>query len=131
MYWKRDLKFWKERRFKLSDSDVIDIAQVCVIIHNILDCICVNGELDDEIDANGDALRPNEIIDEIYYPAELNGVHIDNIDYPQDFTQNDENQDLTVIQTLFSTINCLCDKYTHVALQVVVTYHVWSKQGDM
>ena len=52
----------REHRPEWSASEIIRFVHVCVIIHDMLVRMQVHGAIEDEVDSNRNALRPNKVI---------------------------------------------------------------------
>ena len=71
-------RFGSLRRVKheWSDSSLVRIVHMFVIIHNILVCLLRHGELSDEIDAHDNFMSAQEILEEYNYPDSAQNLNL-------------------------------------------------------
>ncbi len=107
-----------------SDSELIDIVHVCVILHDMLVRLRVRSELEDETDGRGVVLRPEEVVEEF---LERPG---DDAEREGQTQRTDENWSAASwLQHLMGMQESVRDRSDHIALRCAVEDHVWESVG--
>ena len=60
----RRFKILRHEFYEWNDSEIVDITQACVILHNMLVVFSKSGELRNEVDETGKILTSQEIVEE-------------------------------------------------------------------
>ncbi len=117
----------KSRRHEWSDTEIIDIAHVCVILHNMLVEVRIEGALEDERDENGNLLHGNSVV------AEFEGLeaHSDS-DFGLTSGSNTENDDTQTswIDTLLGIDNSIRNVHEYNKLWGALADHIWNATGE-
>jgi hypothetical protein len=98
---------------------LILISQVCVIIHNILVSMRLQGELDDEVDEEGQFIAAYDFVGE--FSTEMSPL--------QEQTSPLENR--SVLDALTESHEAVTSEVRHRELRQALVDHSWARRGNM
>lgn len=113
-----------------SDGELVEIVQACVILHNMLVRLRLNGDLEDEVDEHGRLVDPNEVVQEFLDEAHSQTDGNKDMHIPEQ-TPHDGANDLHLswIQQLIGVDRSIRDKQAHVRLREALASHIWKSVG--
>jgi len=110
----------RRERFEWSDEVVLLIAQVCIILHNMIVVMGKSGALDEEAAAEGYEANVN-LLEEFCDPAPAAA----NVDAGH----GDDGDGEGGLEALLDRVDIVTSEAAHVALKDAVTDHLWSLHG--
>lgn len=112
-----------------SDDKLIEVMHVGIILHNILVRLRVIGELEDETDEEGMAVRPHEIIKDFYKVEEEDEESENGSLNGTDDEKSIKDQSPRYFQRLISCKDSISDLEARRSLRGTTKDHVWSTSG--
>ena len=122
-------KIMRQERHEWSDSQLVFISQVFVILHNMLVKMAYTGELADEVDENGIRQNEMELLQEFFLvdPSHTEGT--------VDTSEASTGGELKVgsgISHLLERDRMVCSRERHIQLRAELSEHLWSmKESDV
>lgn len=112
----------RQERHEWSDTQLILISQVCVILHNMIVKMSLRGELSEELDENGVPQSESELLHEFF--------SFEGGETPDETTavvgSASEERGLTY---LLARDRLVANRETHIELKEALSHHLWSLRG--
>lgn len=118
-------KILRREFFEWSDESIVKISKVCVIIHNMLVQLRLNGELDDEIDSNGRRISSESVVEEFAEEAVRDSVTIGPL---QSSHTNSTPTPQSVLDSLLTQRDLLTSPQRHLRLAKELIDHLWKER---
>ena len=116
-------KILRHEFYEWSDSGIVDVLHVCVIIHNILITCSKNGELQNEEDESGNCLTSDGIIEEFLGEARTAEQSCSERTEPVCSSE--------WLQELMGVEDSIRDDTAHKNLKKALQNHIWNIKGDV
>jgi len=112
----------RRERFEWSDEKVLLIAQVCIILHNMIVAMRRSGELDEEARGQDGELSVN-LVEEFCAPPPAAAV-------AAGAPAAEGQADVGDLQALLGRVDAVTSEAAHMPLKDAVTDHLWSRRGE-
>jgi len=112
----------RRERFEWSDEKVLLIAQVCIILHNMIVAMRRSGELDEEAGGQDGELSVN-LVEEFCAPPPAAAV-------AAGAPAAEGQADVGDLQALLGRVDAVTSEAAHMPLKDAVTDHLWSRRGE-
>ena len=113
--------------FEWKLEDLILISEVCVILHNMLDSLRKEKELEDEMDENGNILKELALLEEFMDTSSFHEIGAERNDILEsEFVGVTGAASLAL---LLERCDAIKSEYAHVRLRTALIGHLWAVRG--
>eukprot|EP00171_Calliarthron_tuberculosum_P001739 IDg1739t1 len=119
-------KIMRHEFYGWRDGEIVDIVNTCTILHNMLVRLRLRGELDDEMDENGNALDSFAVVNEFSIDI---GVQNQGAEILLNTQELDTSFGISRLEHLLGIGQAIRDGDAHRKLLHAVEDHIWSHVG--